>query len=76
MMQHFDIDGPIEYGAQSLPATVRVVNPARRKLDSDVKKARQAERRLQAKVTIDSLPEDQRPSEFSRASAIPKSTQQ
>ena len=106
MMQHFDIDGLIEYGVQSLPGTVRVVNPAWRKLDGDVKKARQAERRLQAKVaassvqdgagmqkkaesveamqavqeqlgrlrlqrkgtprkvTIDSLPEDQRPNEL------------
>ena len=25
MMQHFDIDGLIEYGVQSLPGTVRVV---------------------------------------------------
>ena len=106
MMQHFDIDGLIEYGVQSLPGTVRVVNPAWRQLDGDVKKARQAERRLQAKVaassvqdgagmqkkaesveamqavqeqlgrlrlqrkgtprkvTIDSLPEDQRPNEL------------
>jgi hypothetical protein len=50
MMQHFDIDGLIEYGAQSLPGTVRVINPAWRELDAQVRKARQAERRLQAKV--------------------------
>ncbi len=54
MMQHFDIDGLIEYGVQSLPGTVRVVNPAWRKLDAQVKKARQAERRLQAKVAMSS----------------------
>jgi hypothetical protein len=106
MMQHFDIDGLIEYGVQSLPGTVRVVNPAWRALDVAVKKARQTERRLQAavtkctlddaveiqkkaesfeamqaaqealkqlrlkrketprKVTIDSLPEEQRPNEL------------
>jgi hypothetical protein len=106
MMQHFDIDGLIEYGVQSLPGTLRVVNPAWRKLDVAVKKARQAERKLQAqvarstlddgveiqkkaeifeamqaaqealkqlrlerketprKVTIDSLPEEQRPNEL------------
>jgi hypothetical protein len=106
MMQHYDIDGLIEYGMQSLPGTVRVVNPAWRKLDAQIRKARQAERRLQArvamssvedggqiqkkaeaveamqaaqqeleglrrerkqtprKVTIDSLPEDQRPNEL------------
>lgn len=55
MMQHFDIDGLIEYGVQSLPGTVRVVNPAWRKLDVDVRKARQAERRLQAKVAMSSV---------------------
>lgn len=106
MMQHYDIDGLIEYGVQSLPGTQRVVNPAWRVLDAQVKKARQTERRLQAavtrgalddaaqvhqqaetfeamqaaqahlirlrlqrkqtprKVTIDSLPEDQRPDEL------------
>lgn len=54
LMQHFDIDGLIEYGVQSLPGTVRVVNPAWRKLDVEVRKARQAERRLQAKVAMSS----------------------
>jgi hypothetical protein len=106
MMQHYDIDGLIEYGVQSLPGTQQVVNPAWRVLDAQVKKARQTERRWQAavtksalddaadmhkqaetfeamqaaqaelarlrlerkqtprKVTIDSLPEDQRPNEL------------
>jgi hypothetical protein len=54
-MQHFDIDGLIQYGVQSLPGTVRVVNPAWRKLDVEVKKARQSERRLQAKVAMSSV---------------------
>jgi hypothetical protein len=55
MMQHFDIDGLIEYGVQSLPGTVRVVNPAWRKLDVEVRKTRQAERRLQAKVAMSTV---------------------
>jgi hypothetical protein len=55
MMQHYDIDGLIEYGVQSLPGTVRVVNPAWRKLDAEVRKARQAEQRLQAKVAMSSV---------------------
>jgi transposase-like protein len=55
MMQHYDIDGLIEYGVQSLPGTLRVVNPAWRKLDVAVKKARQAERRLQAQVARSTL---------------------
>jgi len=60
MMQHYDIDGLIEYGVQSLPGTARVVNPAWRALDAAVKKARQAERRLQAQVTKSSLDDGRR----------------
>ncbi|NTV88447.1 MAG: hypothetical protein HGA21_17120, partial [Burkholderiaceae bacterium] len=55
MMQHYDIDGLIEYGVQSLPGTQQVVNPAWRVLDVEVKKARQTERRLQAAVTKNAL---------------------
>ena len=55
MMQHYDIDGLIEYGVQSLPGTQRVVNPAWRTLDVEIKKARQTERRLQAEVTKGAL---------------------
>jgi hypothetical protein len=55
MMQHYDIDGLIEYGVQSLPGTLRVVNPAWRKLDVAVRKARQAERKLQAQVARSAL---------------------
>jgi hypothetical protein len=55
MMQHYDIDGLIEYGVQSLPGTQRVVNPAWRALDVQVKKARQTERRLQAAVTKNAM---------------------
>ena len=104
MMQHYDIDGLIEYGVQSLPGTQRVVNPAWRALEVEVRQARHTELqaavtksalddaaqidkkaeafeamqaaqaqllqlRLQRKqtprkVTIDSLPEDQRPDEL------------
>jgi hypothetical protein len=55
MMQHYDIDGLIEYGVQSLPGTQQVVNPVWRVLDVEVKKARQIERRLQAAVTKNAL---------------------
>jgi len=48
MMQHYDIDGLIEYGTESLPGTVAVVNPARRDLDKTIKKVRHTERKLQA----------------------------
>ena len=48
MMQHYDIDGLIEYGAESLPGTVVVVNPARRALEKKIASARSIERKLQA----------------------------
>ncbi len=37
MMQHYDIDGLIEYGAQELPGTTLVVNPKRRDLEKTIK---------------------------------------
>ncbi len=104
MMEHFDIDGLIQYGAENLPGTTVVVNPAWREADKAARKALQTVRKQQAKlgkyealnegteiqkkaeyvqeieaaqealqllraqrktikrkVTIDSLPEDQRP---------------
>jgi hypothetical protein len=57
MMQHYDIDGLIQYGVQSLPGTLKVINPVWRQLDVAVKKARQAERKLQAQVAKSTLDE-------------------
>jgi hypothetical protein len=112
MMQHYDIDGLIEYGAEALPGTFPVVNPERRELEKVISKTRQTERRLQAdltkqgladgadiqkkaetleglqavqaqlvdlrakrkttpkKVTIESLPEDQRPTQLAPLNKI------
>lgn len=50
MMKHFDIDGLVQYGTESLPGSVMVINPAWRILDKAIKKARQAVRKLQAKL--------------------------
>lgn len=50
MMEHFDIDGLVEYGAEAVPGTVLVVNPKWRDLDKAVKKSRQTERKLQAEL--------------------------
>jgi hypothetical protein len=38
MMQHYDIDGLIEYGAQELPGTTMVVNPEHRELEKTIKR--------------------------------------
>jgi hypothetical protein len=50
MMQHYDIDGLVEYGAEALPDTVEVVNPARRTLDKAVAAARRTLQQHQAKL--------------------------
>jgi hypothetical protein len=50
MMQHYDIDGLVQYGAEEIPGTVEVVNPVWRILDKEVRQARAALQRLQAKL--------------------------
>ncbi len=48
MMQHYDIDGLLEYGVQDLPGTTLVVNPKRRALDKAIKQIRLVEQQQQA----------------------------
>jgi len=55
MMQHYDLDGLIEYGVQGLPGTLRIVNPAWRELNNAVKRARHGERQLQAQLAKSTL---------------------
>ena len=50
MMEHYDIDGLVEYGAESLPGTHQVINPRWRELDKAVRQTRQSERKLQAEL--------------------------
>jgi len=55
MMQHFDIDGLIEYGTQSLPGTLLIINPKRRALEHSIKAVRQSERKLRAELGSQTL---------------------
>jgi hypothetical protein len=50
MMQHYDIDGLVQYGAQEVSGTTEVVNPAWRKLDKTVKAAQLDVRKRQAQL--------------------------
>lgn len=50
MMQHYDIDGLVEYGSESLPGTTEVVNPAWRTLDKALNATRRKLQKLQAKL--------------------------
>lgn len=50
MMQHYDIDGLVQYGGEEIPGTLEVVNPAWRVLDKTVIAARRTIRKLHAKL--------------------------
>lgn len=114
MMEHFDIDGLVEYGAEAIPGMILTVNPKWREIDKAIKTANQTKRTLMAKlgqqtgkeedgagvqkkaeafeaiqavqanldqmraerkavsrkVTLDSLPEDQRPTQLAPLNKI------
>jgi hypothetical protein len=55
MMNHYDIDGLIQYGAESLPGTLLVVNPVWRDLDKKVRNALHAMRELETILGQESL---------------------
>ena len=55
MMEHYDIDGLIEYGAESLPGTILTVNPKWRTLDKAVKKTYLTEKKLQAEFAKNTM---------------------
>ena len=50
MMQHYDIDGLIQYGSNELPGTTEVINPEWRLLDKTAKDYRLKIRRLYAEL--------------------------
>ena len=58
MMQHYDIDGLIQYGVQPISGTEEVINPQWRLANKTVSAARQAVRKLQAKLGASSSEED------------------
>ena len=66
MMQHYDIDGLIEYGVESIPGTTEIINPVWRTLDRKVRTTRQTEQKLQAnfaKLTMEAGDEIQNKAE-------------
>jgi transposase-like protein len=50
MMEHYDIDGLIEYGSEEIPGTTRVVNPAWRELNNQIARHTTRLRTHQAKL--------------------------
>lgn len=58
MMQHYDIDGLIEYGAQELPGTTLVVNPEHRELEKTIKRFKLTLKQHQARLATYTLAPD------------------
>ncbi len=58
MMEHYDIDGLVEYGSQELPGTTEVVNPVWRTLDKAVRGNLRKIRKLHAELGKQSLDDD------------------
>jgi transposase-like protein len=50
MMQHYDIDGLVEYGSENIPGTTRIINPAWRELDKQISRLNTRLRSHQAKL--------------------------
>ncbi len=50
MMEHYDIDGLVQYGSAEIPGTLLVVNSAWRRLDKALKDNRRRIRKLQAEL--------------------------
>ncbi|MFH1184009.1 MAG: hypothetical protein V1755_03080 [Chloroflexota bacterium] len=50
LMEHYDIDGLVQYGGEDIPGTVEVVNPAWRTLDQAVADNRRRLRKLRAEL--------------------------
>jgi hypothetical protein len=57
-MQHYDIDGLVQYGSEELPCTLQVVNPAWRLLDKEVRDKLRQLRILQAGMGQSALQND------------------
>jgi len=58
MMQHYDFDGLVQYGAEDIPGTLQVINPARRELERLISHNRRRIRKLHAELGAESLKND------------------
>jgi hypothetical protein len=58
MMQHYDIDGLVQYGSEEIPGTWKVINPAWRTLEKAVKDNGRRIRKLYAELGAATLKND------------------
>jgi hypothetical protein len=64
MREHFAIDRLVEHGVEALPATTTLVNPARRRLEAEVRRERGTQVRAQAQFGALSLSPAPEPAEL------------
>jgi hypothetical protein len=58
MMEHYDLDGLVQYGSEELPGTLEVVNPVWRALDKSAKDLLRRIRKLHAELGAATLQND------------------
>ena len=58
MMEHYDIDGLVQYGSEEIPGTTQIVNPAWRLLDKAVREKLGGIRKLHAQLGSETLRND------------------
>ena len=61
MMEHYDIDGLIQYGSEEMDGTTRIVNPAWRDLDKQITRLTTQLRRHQARLGAAAPPDPDDP---------------
>jgi len=69
MREHFGLDRLIEHGTQPLPETTQVANPARRRLEQQIRQQRSQRQRLQAQFAAHTLSEAEQLESFTRQGA-------
>jgi hypothetical protein len=55
MMEHYDLDGLVQYGSEEIPGTTQIVNPVWRALDKSLRERRRHIRKLHAKLGSQTL---------------------
>lgn len=66
MREHFNLDRIIEHGTLPLPETTVVVNPARRRLEQQIRRERGRLQRLEAQFGAHALPPDATPEQVQK----------
>jgi hypothetical protein len=61
MMEHYALDRFVQYGAEPIPETKLAVNPARRRLENEIRRERALLSRDRAQLAANAFPIEARP---------------